>query len=126
MMDIRTATMSGIGVGALVMYLFDPARGRTRRAFVRDKLLRTSRVSRMTAGKTARDARNRLFGTFAELRSRLAGSANSPDDVLEARIHSRLGLLVRHPRSLARSTWRCGRDGSVCPVPSLPMRRTVS
>ena len=39
------ALLGGIGIGAALMYLLDPDRGRRRRALVRDKAVHFARVS---------------------------------------------------------------------------------
>ncbi|HEX2162894.1 MAG TPA: SRPBCC family protein [Thermoanaerobaculia bacterium] len=56
------AWLTGIGLGALAASLLDPARGRRRRALVRDKAVHLGCRSRSAAGKTWRDARNRGIG----------------------------------------------------------------
>src|SRR5581483_10429177 len=50
-------------------------------------------------GTTARDARNRAYGTVASLRSMLSGGA-AGDEVVAERVRSKLGFLVRHPSSI--------------------------
>lgn len=56
-----------IGAGALLMYLFDPDRGRGRRARLSDQL--TSKANRIgrAAGSKARDLRNRAQGLMHEV-----------------------------------------------------------
>jgi hypothetical protein len=60
----------GMAAGAALMYLFDPERGRSRRALLRDKMVGMSNDIGETAGKMARDLSNRAEGVIAE-----AGSA---------------------------------------------------
>lgn len=69
--------LGGIGIGALLMYLFDPDRGRGRRARLSDQL--TSNVNRLgdAAGAKARDLRNRAQGVMHEARSILPGSESA-------------------------------------------------
>ena len=59
--------IGSIGAGALLMYLFDPDKGRGRRARFSDQL--TSKVNRIgRAGKSkARDLRNRAHGVMHEV-----------------------------------------------------------
>ena len=57
--------MGGLGAGAGLMLFLDPAGGVRRRALVRDKLARSTRVARDAAGTTARDLRNRAHGAAA-------------------------------------------------------------
>jgi len=55
-------------VGAALMYLFDPDRGRTRRAYLRDKTVRLrNELGRRARGRVM-DTRNRFQGTLAEMR----------------------------------------------------------
>lgn len=61
----------GVGLGAALMYLLDPERGRRRRALLRDKLVSASNKTADVASKTARDLRNRTQGLIAETGSAL-------------------------------------------------------
>ncbi|HEX8651593.1 MAG TPA: hypothetical protein VF708_12195 [Pyrinomonadaceae bacterium] len=69
--------LGGIGLGALLMYLFDPDRGRGRRARLNDQL--TSKVNRLgeAAESKARHLRNRAQGVIHEARSILPGGGES-------------------------------------------------
>ena len=69
--------LGGIGIGALLMYLFDPDRGRGRRARLSDQL--TSKVNRLseTAEAKARHLRNRAQGVIHEVRSVLPGGESA-------------------------------------------------
>lgn len=69
------------GIGAGLVYFLDPVAGRRRRAQVRDRLVRMAKQTRHNADATIRDARNRAYGTYAELRSdarEVAKAATSP------------------------------------------------
>jgi hypothetical protein len=58
--------LGGVGIGALLMYMLDPDRGRRRRALVRDKVVSlSSRTGRAISG-TARDLSNRAQGLVIE------------------------------------------------------------
>ena len=57
------------GLGATAMYYFDPARGRYRRAMVRDQLVHASHKAQRGIGVIGRDTRNRLLGSAAQMRS---------------------------------------------------------
>lgn len=74
------ALLAGIGLGAALMYLLDPERGRTRRALLRDKVVSLSNQTGDALGKTARDLRNRAQGVIAEagsaINSQLGGSTS--------------------------------------------------
>jgi gas vesicle protein len=67
----------GIGIGALLMYLFDPDRGQGRRAKLGDQL--TSKVNHLkgAAGSKARDLRNRAQGVMHEFRGSLLPKAEN-------------------------------------------------
>lgn len=93
-----TAVIAGLGaaLGAGVMYLLDPSHGRRRRALVRDKLNKAGHETADTAGRAARDVKNRAKGLAHETRKRLEGE-EVPDDVLVNRVRSELGHVVDHP-----------------------------
>jgi uncharacterized membrane protein len=86
-------------VGAALMYILDPDRGRRRRALVRDKV--TSAANDLTAGAdvTARDLANRTRGQVAELRSMARRRPPSDHEIAE-RIRQRVGAVVSHPRAI--------------------------
>ena len=54
--------LSGLGLGALLMYLFDPQGGNRRRAVVRDKAIKLNRQAREAVVGTAKDISNRAQG----------------------------------------------------------------
>jgi len=91
--------ISAAGVGAGLMYLFDPDRGRRRRGLIRNKVEHASTLVTDAAGKTRRDVRNHLLGVIAEVES-LFQTAEVADDVLEARVRSKLGRFVSHPSAV--------------------------
>lgn len=96
----KVIKMIGIaGAGAGFMYFLDPDRGKRRRAFVRGKAKHAARIANDAAGKTRRDVRNHLLGALAEAES-LFRSAEIDDDVLEARVRSKLGRCVSHPHAI--------------------------
>ena len=98
-MNRAIGLLSAAGIGAGMMYLFDPDRGKRRRALVRNKAEHASKIATAAAGKTQRDVRNHLLGAFAELES-LFRSEEVSDDVLEARVRSKLGRIVSHPHAI--------------------------
>lgn len=101
-MNKRLALLAGAGLGAGVMFLLDPDRGKRRRALLRDKAIHLSRVGSCTVGKISRDIRNRAIGVASEVRARLK-EAEVPDTVLVDRVKSRLGRYPVHDRSIAVS-----------------------
>jgi uncharacterized membrane protein len=90
---------SSFGLGALLVYLLDPERGRRRRALARDKLVSAAHGVKDAVDTTTRDVTNRARGTVAEIRS-WAGRRPPSDAALAERVRSRLGFLVSHPRSI--------------------------
>lgn len=109
----RGTTVAGAVLGAALMYLFDPDRGRQRRALLRDKAASGLNSVRAAAAVTQRDLWNRASGLIAELWAQLT-SGPVPDDVLLRRIRSHLGRVVSHP-GLSRSRFTTA-------VPSCPAR----
>lgn len=91
--------LSGLGLGAALMYLFDPADGRRRRALVRERALRALSHTGDAAGARARDLRNRGAGLSATVGSRLT-EEQPLDEVLVAMVRSAMGRSVSHPRSV--------------------------
>ena len=91
--------MSGLALGAGLMYLYDPERGRRRRHLVRDKFMRGARRMGTAAGRTASDVRHRTRGLGA--RARHLVQRRPPDDrVLEERVRAQLGRLSAHPHAI--------------------------
>ncbi len=81
------------------MYFFDPDRGRKRRTLVKDKAVSAVRDVDDAINKTSRDIRNRARGVVAEVRS-LVSMEEIPDDILQARVESKIGRLVSHPHAI--------------------------
>lgn len=94
---IRGLTLLGLGAG--LMYTFDPDKGRRRRALLRDQLVHYTHEVEEAVEKGSRDLRNRGQGFFAELEGAL-GSDPAPDRVIEARVRSELGRHVSHPGAI--------------------------
>jgi osmotically-inducible protein OsmY len=98
-MNKSLSFLAGAGIGATAMYLFDPQMGRTRRAFLREKLTSYARGAGDTLGDLAQEVGYRAYGTVMELRYQLDRGIPS-DRVLEARVRSKLGRVVSHPGSV--------------------------
>jgi uncharacterized membrane protein len=89
----------GVGVGAALGYFLDPESGRRRRHLLQDKATHFRRVGATGARKALADAENRMRGVVAGVRSRVhEGEHETPDDVLERRVRSRLGHVLTHPK----------------------------
>jgi uncharacterized membrane protein/osmotically-inducible protein OsmY len=98
-MNRQLTLLGGVGVGAALMYVFDPDRGRRRRAHMRDKLASAANKAPDAISTTARDFVNRARGLAAETGS-LFSSEEVSDEVLTARVRSKLGRVVSHPSSI--------------------------
>jgi hypothetical protein len=98
-MNKRLGSLGSLGLGALIMYVFDPQAGRRRRALVRDKILRGKNKTMDAIDVIARDFKNRIIGLASETR-RLIHAEEVTDEVLTERIRSKLGGLVSHPSSV--------------------------
>lgn len=94
--------LGGVGLGAGLMYLLDPAGGRRRRAVARDKTVHGLRVSGKALRKTSVDMGNRTKGLVAKAGSRLRkGDEEIADDaVLSERVRSYIGRCVSHPSAI--------------------------
>ncbi len=93
----KLASLAGAAVGAGLMYALDPASGSRRRALARDQLVSAKGRLQDVTVSTWCDARNRGQGLWASLRARVAPDQPT-DEVLEQRIRSSIGRLVRFPR----------------------------
>jgi len=99
--------ISGIGLGAGLMYYLDLDLGRRRRAQVRDQLVHLLNQADSALGVVMRDLGHRAEGVRAELGSLLRSRQDS-DRVLAERVRSKVGRSVSHPGALD-VTARAGR-----------------
>jgi len=97
------------GVGAGLMYLFDPSRGKARRTVLRDKALSACDKGKHIFEQGAADLRNRAEGVTAELRKAVRPEEPVSDEKLIARVRTHLGRVLTHPHSIRVSV----KDGSV-------------
>ena len=82
------------------MYVFDPDKGRRRRALGRDKMRSYVSRARNFATSAARDANFRLKGVRARVRYRLART-DAPDDLLLIeRARAAMGRVVSHAHAV--------------------------
>ncbi|MCC6533654.1 MAG: SRPBCC family protein [Burkholderiales bacterium] len=100
--------LAAAGIGAALMYLFDPGAGRRRRALLRDQWLHARRLLRAAGRVTAHDLAGRSAGVIAHA-SRWMRHDTPSDAALADRIRSRLGRIVSHPHSIRVSV----HDGAV-------------
>jgi uncharacterized membrane protein/osmotically-inducible protein OsmY len=99
MLQDRGALLTGVGVGAGLMYFLDPERGRRRRALVRDQMAHVARTTRDAAGATSRDVAHRTSGTVARVRGTFS-QGPIDDHVLVERVRTRLGRVISHPHAI--------------------------
>jgi len=107
MRDIRdslshaVSLVAGAALGAGVMYLLDPDRGTRRRALLRDKAVRGANDLAFYGNQRLRDLGNNLYGSVAEVRSKLRDRMRPiPDEILEERVRAQVGHVVSHPGAL--------------------------
>ncbi|KVL42822.1 transporter [Burkholderia territorii] len=88
-----------VACGAAAMYFLDPASGKRRRAYVRDKAVAGQHGVAHYASTQAKRAADRARGTIAGLRADwLAGDAD--DAQVAERVRAALGHLVGRPRDV--------------------------
>jgi uncharacterized protein with GYD domain len=88
--------LSGAALGAAVMFILDPIRGHRRRAMLKDKAFHALHETQGALDVASRDLVHRAQGFVAEARH-LFDSMPVDDDVLVARVRSRMGRVVSHP-----------------------------
>lgn len=98
---IRTGAvlLGGLGLGAALMYVLDPERGKRRRTLVRDKAVRAAHKARERLDARSRDWRNRARGAAAEVKA-MARREDVPDSVLEERVRAEIGRVVSTPGAI--------------------------
>ena len=102
-----TAFPRGAAVGAVLMFLLDPRRGRARRSRLLDQLTHLRCKASRLFGSAAADARHRVHGAVERVKAPMAEDVS--DEVLEARVRSQLGRVVTNVAPLEVVV----RDGTV-------------
>ena len=109
--SLMSSLATGLGfsaVGMAAMYLLDPQRGARRRGLVGNQFNRaTTRAPRMMKA-AGQDLANRAYGMWAEA-TNLFRSDEAPDQVIEARVRSKMGREISHPGAVQVTV----RDGNV-------------
>lgn len=95
----RAAAVTGMAVGAALMYVMDPDRGRRRRALLRDKMNRAAHAGVDAVGVAGRDLAHRTTGLSARVQRTVSNEAVD-DSVLAERVRAQLGRYVSHPRAI--------------------------
>jgi uncharacterized membrane protein len=111
----RLDWLAGAGMGAGLMYLFDPRQGRRRRSLARDRVMHLIAAGDDALAATARDLANRARGLLAEVTTLLRTPEPVSDDVLVERVRAELGHRVSH-RSAIEVTASEGRVTLAGPV----------
>jgi len=107
-MHSRCALISGLGLGAGLMYAFDPRMGRRRRAQIGDQAAHLVRSTAHAFDATVRDASNRTRGAVLKLATQTWEEEYVSDRTVTARVRAELGLLVRRPHEvIVRVDNRC-------------------
>ncbi|MBK5292244.1 MAG: BON domain-containing protein [Acidobacteriia bacterium] len=91
---------AGTAVGATVMYLCDPDRGKARRTRMQEQAAgAVKRQGRKLAGKVE-DIVHRAKGNLAQAKASLYGQQAVDDAVLYDRVRSRIGHVSRHAHTI--------------------------
>lgn len=88
-----------IGLGAGLMYFFDPQQGSRRRAMVQNQINRWISDLDDSIDMGKRDLRNRTRGVLSEMTARLS-EQEAPDWILEERVRSNLGRIPGNTRGV--------------------------
>jgi uncharacterized membrane protein len=123
-MNPGLTALCGLGMGAGLMFIFDPVRGKRRRALVRDQLVHAGHLIKRAMGITSRDLSHRAYGVLAE-GNHLLHREEVSDEVLEARVRSKIGRSVSHPHAISVAV-RNGRVRLSGPVLANEVNRMVS
>lgn len=119
--------ITGLGLGACLMYALDPDRGNRRRALARDKCSRAWHKTGDTFGTTSRDLANRTRGVVADI-THLFRKEEVADDVLIERVRSKMGRVVSHPSAIevTASNGRVTLSGPILADEVVPLMKCAS
>lgn len=109
------AVISGLGIGAGLMYIFDPSKGKQRRSLARNKVAHLLTTTGDKIETASHHITHKTKGMLAEA-SHLFKSKEVIDDVLIARVRSKIGHVISHPHSIEVST----KDGRITLKGSVP------
>jgi hypothetical protein len=105
-MNRHESLLLGILIGAGLMYILDPDRGRRRRALIRDQMVHGAHEIEEFGGglaSRARHLRNRARGVVIETRSRFYREEIA-DPILEVRVRSELTRILVDASGIAVSS----------------------
>ena len=98
-MNKMTTLLASLGLGAGLMYFYDPSRGNRRRAMLRDRATSMRNQADDAIDVAVRDLRNRTRGVLADAMAWV--SEESPSDwLVEERLRSSLGRYPLHTRAM--------------------------
>ena len=92
--------LASFGLGAAVMYLYDPQAGRRRRALLRDQMDHAMRKLQEAERVVVHDASQRAMGLMAQARRIIEGDGPVDDVVLAERVRAALGRGTTHPGAI--------------------------
>src|SRR5437667_8453887 len=98
-MNRTLSWLCGVACGATGMYFFDARMGSRRRSLVRDQVIRAGHQFANFLNAAGRDLSHRCQGALAEFFG-LFSAQKAPEAVVVARVRSKLGRYVSHPRSI--------------------------
>jgi hypothetical protein len=90
--------LGGAALGAVALYLFDPKVGRGRRRWLKNEVAHGFHDVEDSVEAAGRRLGQRMLGLAAQV---CADGVLVPDAVLEERVKSRLGHVLRHAKGLA-------------------------
>lgn len=87
-------------MGASFAYFFDNKRGHSRRVIARDKAKHYINKTSFQSIKIMKDLFNRSKGLFFRMEAKLMSPPTVMDDILVARVRSKIGRVASHPHSI--------------------------
>jgi osmotically-inducible protein OsmY len=92
--------ITGIAVGATLMYFLEPRTRLRRQALVRDQAVRIAHRSIIVGNKLSRHLRNRLQGVVALTADLIRPQGIDSDTKIAARVRSALGRATKHAHTI--------------------------
>ena len=92
--------LASFGLGAALMYLYDPQAGRRRRALLRDQMEHALRKLQEAERVVVHDASQRAMGLMAQARRIIEHDGPVDDVVLAERVRAALGRGTTHPGAI--------------------------
>ncbi len=99
-MGVKENLIAGVAIGSGLMFLLDPQAGRRRRALVRDKTVRWSRLTGNAVETSFRRIEGTRRGVVATVRHLRSVEEQVDDTTLEARLRMCIGRHSSHPRAI--------------------------